>query len=88
MQLLIENVSDVDASKYEGISILLTAMNGHMVIVQSRIQREADVNTEDYYGRRALRWVAKYGNETMVRLLVGKEATISAEDHWGRTALI
>jgi ankyrin repeat protein len=63
-------------------------MNSYMSIVFCLIQNGAEVNADDYHGRTALHWSAKYGSETFVEMLVEKGANIDAADRWGRTAII
>ena len=46
------------------------------------IENGADVDWEDYQGRRALHWAAKYDDMISVSLLVDRGANIDARDRW------
>lgn len=60
--------------------MLLATKNEYMTIVQSLIKNGADVNTKNYYGRRALHWAARYGHKPMMWLLVNKGADFNVVD--------
>ena len=61
---------------------------GSSAIVKLLLETGADVNAEDYHGRRAPHWAAGAGNGVMVRLLAENQADLNAVDGWGRTALM
>lgn len=88
VQILLDHGAKPDVSECGWTPMLLAAKHRHMTIVQILMGVGADLNAEDYYGRRTLHWAAKYGQEAMVPLLIEKGADLDAVDHWGRTALV
>ena len=63
------------------------AYNGHKDIVQSLLDRGADVNAKDSDGWTALHWAAYNGYEEIVKALVRAGANVDTKNNRGETAL-
>ena len=68
--------------------LILAAADGHLDTVQLLINREADVEEDNYGGNTALMCAAANGHLTVVQYLVDQGARLNAKDNFsGRTAL-
>lgn len=86
---LVENGAEVDAKVHGWTPILLAAKTWRfevMDVLECLVERGANVNAEDYHGRRALHWVAKHGGGECARFLVENGAVVDARDHSGKTS--
>ncbi|KAL8866399.1 MAG: hypothetical protein Q9198_008908, partial [Flavoplaca austrocitrina] len=88
VRILVDHGAKPDISECGWTPMLLAAKHGRMMNVKILVKVGVEVNAEDYYGRRALHWVARCGDEAMLRLLIEKGADLDVVDDWGRTALM
>jgi ankyrin repeat protein len=59
-----------------------------MKAVMEALEKDADVNAKDEYGKTALMLASEYGNLDIVKQLIAKGAYINAKDNEGKTALM
>ena len=86
--LLVENGAEVDAKVHGWTPMPLAAKAWRFEpvdVLEYLVERGANVNAEDYHGRRALHWVAKHGGGECARFLVENGAVVDARDHSGQT---
>ncbi|KAM0264307.1 hypothetical protein ACHAQJ_000797 [Trichoderma viride] len=62
-------------------------LNGHQAVIQLLVEKGADINAKDSFGRTALFIAARKCRYAIARLLIEKGADINAKDDEGRTAL-
>ena len=65
----------------------LAAFFGIKAIVQLLLEKGAEIEAKDNYGRTPLSWAAENGHEATVKLLLEKGAEIEAKDNYGRMPL-
>ncbi|MCJ1307667.1 hypothetical protein MMC25_001315 [Agyrium rufum] len=88
IKLLVENGANVNAKIFTWTALLIASVRGREPIMTYFIRTGADVNAEDYHGRRALHWAAKHGYPVTAHLLLKEGSDLNAADRWGRTPLI
>ncbi|KAL6407175.1 ankyrin repeat domain-containing protein [Ilyonectria robusta] len=67
--------------------LLLASYYGHRVIVRRLLEKDADVESKDGYGRTPLSWAAAEGHEAIVQLLLENGADVQSKDKQGWTPL-
>ncbi|RDW77988.1 hypothetical protein BP5796_05840 [Coleophoma crateriformis] len=60
---------------------------GEKIVIQLLLEKGAEIEAKDTYGRTALSYAASEGHEAVVKLLLEKGAEIEAKITYGRTAL-
>ncbi|KAH9882828.1 hypothetical protein J1614_000194 [Plenodomus biglobosus] len=88
VQLLVDNGANVNAHIHTWTPLLIAAKNGHEQTVEYLANNGAKIDAEDYYGRRAVHWIAQHGHCQTLQLFIQSGADIHASDHWGRTPLL
>lgn len=68
--------------------VALAASRGHLRIIELLLDRRADVNREDGYGKNALILAAQQGFKSVVELLLARGANVNHADNEQKTALI
>jgi ankyrin repeat protein len=66
---------------------LTAAGNGHEAVVKLLVEKGADLESKDRFGRIPLSLAAMNGHEAVVKLLVEKGADLEYKDHNGQTSL-
>ncbi|CAE7007412.1 hypothetical protein PTNB73_00048 [Pyrenophora teres f. teres] len=88
LPMLAEYGADINSCIHTWTPLLIAAQKGHEKTVEYLVKNGANVNAEDYYGRRALHWTAQHGHQTTLQLLTEHGADIHAKDQWSRTPLL
>ncbi|KLU88296.1 hypothetical protein MAPG_07283 [Magnaporthiopsis poae ATCC 64411] len=88
VRLLLENGADIEAKAYRWTPLLLAGNLWQPDNAAYLASKGADVNAEDYYGRRILHWAAWNNGTELALLALDRGAEINAADRWGKTALI
>jgi ankyrin repeat protein len=65
----------------------LAAVNGHEAVAKLLLDKDADVESKDFFSRTPLSWAAEYRHEAVVKLLLDKNANLESEDDNGLTPL-
>ena len=68
--------------------LLTAARAGSTDLVQTLVEKGANVNAKDDMGRTALMWAANNGASDIVQFLLSNGAEVNAKDHTGKTALL
>jgi ankyrin repeat protein/serine/threonine protein kinase len=68
--------------------LIAAARTGSPELVQTLVEKGANVNAKDDTGRTALMWAANNGASDMVQFLLSKGAEVNAKDPTGKTALL
>ncbi|HTY48262.1 MAG TPA: ankyrin repeat domain-containing protein, partial [Steroidobacteraceae bacterium] len=63
------------------------ARSGHEAVAKLLLEKGAELETKDVYGRTPLLYAAKSGHEAVAKLLLEKGANPNTWDWWGRTPL-
>ena len=61
--------------------------NGHEAVVKLLLEKGADIESKDDYGRTPLSWAAEGGHKAVVKLLLEKGADMESKDDYGQTPL-
>jgi uncharacterized protein len=68
--------------------LIAAARTGSTELVQTLVEKGANVNAKDDMGRTALMWAANNGASDMAQFLLSKGAEVNAKDPTGKTALL
>ncbi|KAK1764670.1 hypothetical protein QBC33DRAFT_546789 [Phialemonium atrogriseum] len=94
--ILFKEKTDVDIRGGDYSTALVAALaaddqefvkNRHEAIVKLLLEKGADIETKDEYGRTPLSLAARNGHEAMVKLLLEKGADTETKDKYGQTPL-
>ncbi|MCJ1270776.1 hypothetical protein MMC22_010673 [Lobaria immixta] len=69
-------------------ALMWAAQGGHQAVVWLLLEKGADVNARNKYGKTALYEAVQHGHEAVVRLLLEEGADVNAKDKYGDAALI
>ena len=69
-------------------SLILAVIKGQTHIVQNLLDKGADVNVKDMFGRTALLVAALWGYSSIVRILLENGADVNERDNRAQTALM
>ncbi len=81
--LLIVFPAHADAS-----SDLLAAEKGHIDIVQTLLNKDANIKAKDKWDKTALMYTAEAGHINIVKILLHKNVDVEAKNQFGKTALM
>ncbi|KAB5560309.1 ankyrin repeat-containing domain protein [Coniochaeta sp. 2T2.1] len=87
VKLLVENGADIEARVHRWTPLLLAGKYWLPSTASYLVGLGADVNAEDYHGRRILHWAAWNGGRNLTQLVLDQGANVNAGDRWGRTSL-
>jgi ankyrin repeat protein len=74
--------------QFRSLALLWTARYGHEAVVKLLLEKGAELEAKDSYGRTPLSWAAEKGHDAVVKLLLEKGAELEAKDNsYGRTPL-
>ena len=82
-----ENLNARDGNPQRQTVLQIASSKGHQAVVGLLIDKGADADLKDKYGKAALHEAARNGHEAVVRLLIDKGADTSLKDKYGKTAL-
>jgi ankyrin repeat protein len=84
VEAILKMGADVDSkdSKYGRTPLLFAAKEGHDVVVELLLKKDADVNSKDKYGTTPLSYAASGGHVAVLELLLEKGANVH-EDNQG-----
>jgi ankyrin repeat protein len=87
---LIDNVDVIDVDQQDALGrtpLHAAAMQGHVTVVATLLEKRANIHQQDNDGQTALHWAAIKGHVGVVGELLAKGANIHQQDYLGRTAL-
>ncbi len=89
IDLLLAKGADINASRADGITVLMLASRtGADKVVQELIRRKADVNARDHSGATALTYAAREGQKEAGQVLLAAGAGVDGADNYGWTPLM
>ena len=87
VKLLLENGANIEAKVHRWTPLLLAGNHWLPDSAAYLATKGANVNAEDYHGRRILHFAAWNNGTKLARLVLDRGAEVNAADRWGKTAL-
>lgn len=80
-------VKDVNSGGKFGTPLMAAVFKGHIEIVKTLLQWNADPNLADANGTTPLHYAVLKGNEVLAKVLIDAKADVASKDNRGRTPL-